>query len=760
MALDPLVIRFASSGLPELSSAFARVATQVRRFEEQATRERKRGSQERERTTRQSADAEEKAYQKLVKDVEKQERQRTKDTEREEKRRESIRRRSSEYAGRIAAQQAKDEVRQAERATREIEREEERKMRVRIRSSEMAGRAAAREAAEEIRAAERAAQARGRIGRRVGGLAMGSVGGLASAGMGAASLALGIGGGFALANAAHSQLSAERTAALLVNAGTTNGVRPGSVNQALGEATAQSKALGIGKDVLLQGALTYSQNARGGDFQGALANMGFFAKVSKVTGADINDIASAAGTLQSQNQNLDAPAMQQLLLNTLAQSHQGSMSMVDAAKQFGILGSTRAYYKGDVAKNQQTLIGLGQIARAGGDVGEAGTFVKDIATEAGTANKKFRKMTGRNLLHIDAKTGQLDSPEQVVEQVLRATGGNINQIGEVFGQRGSRLFGELAGTMRQAGGGEKGIAAAMASVRQVTGATMTPEQLEQQNKTMDETPAARFQIALNNVAQTLGEKLEPKFEHFATETLPKLEPVFEKIIDEADKLASWFADNPIKGVGAVVLAAVTKDIAGAGIGAAAKAILSAMLQQAAAGAGVGAGGGILGKAGWVGAAGAAGAGIAIALTDADVDKKTAAQRSAVMTSTQAYAAAMGVMGKSRRGTVTAADLAAMQQQAASMGQAADLAKARIGTNEMGMAQTGMAYLTGHGSELRNAQTQEQVRTYQQLKQAQDAATKAAQMAEQALSKLATTAGRIPPVQSGAPTVPITDRPVH
>jgi hypothetical protein len=767
MALDPVIIRFAASGVGDVSSACAQVGSQIRKLEERATRERQVGSSARSGVTRKEVSVEERAYAKLQKDLEKYERQQTKDVERESKRREAVIRKTSEMTGREAAKAADVEIREAKRASREVEREEERKRRIRIRSSEMAGRAAEREATQETAAARAAAAERRTLGNRVGGIVNRSVGGMARSALSIAGASIGIGGGLMLASAARSEMTAERTAALLVNAGTNGGVAPGTVNQALGEASAQSKALGMSKDDLLKGALTYSQNARGGDFKGALANMGFFGKMAKVTGADINDIASAAGTLQSQNYDVlgkDPAKMQQLLLNTLAQAHQGSMSMVDAAKQFGTLGATRSYYKGDVTANQQTLIGLGQIAKNAGDAGESGTFIKDIATEAYAANRKFKKKHGKDLVHIDAKTGQLDSPEAVVEQVLRATKGNIGEISEAFGQRGSRLFGELAGTFQKAGGGEAGISAVKKNMGEVTGATMTVDQLNQQNAQVDSTPGMKLQLAFNKISETLEDKLEPRLDEFASNTLPKLIPIFEKIIDAGASFADWFADNPIKGVGAIVLAKVTADLAAAGIGEGVKQVLIRLMAGSAlpGGAGGGAGGmGVLGKVGAVAGAAAAGAGVAMMITDADIDEKTNRQKGIVSNSNEAFGDAQSVMGKIKRGEkVTAADVARLQAEASSMGTQAAAAKGRIGQNEMGMAQTGMAFLTGHGGELRALQTQNQKAEYEQLRRSHEATAKAAEMATKALQQLAAAVPRGPlPVQSGAPRVPIPNRPL-
>lgn len=767
MAVEPIVVRFAAEGVQQVTGAFATVTAQIRRFEEQATREGQRGARTRVKGAQDEARDKEKAYAKLQRDLVRFEQQQTREAAREQKRRDSVVRKSSEMAGREAAKAATAEIREAEKTTRAIEREEERKMRIRIRSSEMAGRAAAREAAEEIRAAEGASRARGRLGGKVGGIVSGSVGGLLG---GAATLlgaTMGIGGGMMLASAGRAQLSAGRTAALLVNAGTTGGVVPGTMNDALNAASAESIRTGLGKESLLGAALKYSQSAKGGDFAGALANMGMFADLAKVSGADINDVAESAGILQSQNKELQGPSgakkMRQMMLTVLAGTHEGSMSFADVAKQIGTMGATRSSFAQDETKSQLSLIGMGQIARVGGDVGEAGTFVKDLALEASVANKKWREKHGRDLITMNAH-GQMQSPEQMVADVLRGTKGNVATINDLFGKRGAGLFRELSADYmagEKTGGVEGGVKGALAAIGKVSGAAMTEQQFSAQVKTIDETPGEKFRLALNKITDTIEDKLEPRMEDFASNTLPKLIPKFEAIIDEAAKLADWFVDNPFKGVGAVVLAAITKDLASAGIGAAVKGIISAMLQTAGGGGVAGGAMGAVGKAGWVAAAGAAGGAFAISQVDADIAARGKATAASVMGSTQALAAARNIEGAARRGAVTPADLAAAQGAIPGLAAEAARQQGRVGKNEMGIAQTGMAFLTGHGSELRDLQTQRQKEDYAQAKQALDAMTAAAKAAEKALSSMTANSPKaLPPIHSGAPTVPSTSRPVQ
>lgn len=750
MAIDPVVIRFAAQGLSEVTGAFAQVSTQVRKFEEQAARESQKGAQARIQSTRSVVDDSARAHAKLTREAAKLERERTRNAEREAKQRAAAEKKANDAAAREAKKAGQAEEKEAKRVAREVERLEEYKMRVRIRSSEMAGRAAARQAAEEIREAERAAKARGAAGRAFGGRISKSVGGLLSGAGMLAGATLGLGGGMMLANAAHAELSAQQTAALLVNTGTSGGVSPGTVQDALSRASAESKATGVDKGTLLGAALKYSQNAQGGDFNGALANMGFFAKLSKASGADINEIAESAGTLQSQNAALgkDPAAMQQFMLNALAQSRAGKMSFADAAKQIGTLGSTRSYFTQDEGQTQLSLVGMGQIARSAGDVGEAGTFVKDLATEVGSANRKYKKKHGKDLVTVDDH-GMMSSPEQMVAEVFRGTKGNIAEIGELFGKRGTALFGELQKsylTGEKTGGVEGGVASAMAAIKSVSGQTMTSAELDRENAVIDNTPTEKFHMALNRLAETVEERLEPKLEQWA-DKMPELIPKLEAIIDAAGQFADWFLDNPIKGVGAIVVASVAKDMAAAGL----KTVLENFTGKIAEAAG-----GVTSKGGMLTGALAAAA-VAImatkALIDSDLAEKNAKSDAGRAANTGGVNTASALLGKVRSGKVTAADIAAAQQEAAKLqNQVAEQKQ-----NAAAGGQTGLekvvnvaAYATGQTKAAEEMQRLAQKNANDELKNTVNALKMLQDAIKQASSAM-------PAIKSGAPTAPITDR---
>ena len=592
MANGAVEVNFRVGGIAEVDKAFRSVEASIVRIETASTRaaSRRKGDEER------ASDAVSKAAAKA-------ERDREKEVARAQKAIDAERTRAAKTAAKLALDEAK-EVEKAEKekikATQAWARQREM---IQTNSAKLAFKLADEEVKAAEQAAARSAQARERYARSMGGTIMGSVGKVAgNVGMAAGAL-LTLGGGFGIADAMTKQFAAERTAALLVNAVTANGKVPqgANVKNILNNASAVGNLTGLDKDTILQGTLSYARTAKGGDFDGAMKNMAFFAKMSKVTGADINDIARSAGTLQSQNPDLDAKQMQSMLLDVYAQGKAGSMSMTDVAKQMGVLASTRNSYQGSAADNQRKLLALGQLAAPEGTVDEAGTFIKDLTLEAGKKSDKLRAM---GVKFNDR--GQMQSPEQMIEAVFKATGGNQTKIEDIFGARGSALFRSLGADYNKAGGGDAGLAAVRGRMSSVTGASMTSEELDAQFKQSMSNSAERFQVATNKLTEMIQAKLTPWLERLA-DKLPELMPKIEQMIDAFGEFADWLSDNPIKGVGGIILAAVAKDVGGAAIGGFIKQLIANSFSGSSAGGAASAAAGGTAKTGMGGAVAAAAA---------------------------------------------------------------------------------------------------------------------------------------------------------
>lgn len=697
--IDPVVIRFATAGMPDVNRAFETLEQRMRRFEQNASRQVEDSSKARVRATRTEVDERERAYQKMVREMARE----------EEKARDAA---------------AKAEIRTAEKAAKEIERLEEQKLRARIRASEMATRAAAREAEKESR--EIAA-----VHRRMGGTVAGSFGSSLGSIGAFTGATLGLGGGFMLAGALRSQMNAGKAAALLANSATIGGVAPEGANVAniLAQATAASKTYGVDKTDLIGSVQNYV--AKSSDFKGGMANMGFFAKASVGTGTRLEDITSMAGILRAQNKDLGAGDMQQMILDTIEQGKLGAVEISDLAKLAGGLGSTRGLYKGNTADNQRKLMALAQITMTEGtSAEEAAIGVKDLGTEA---LKKSRKKNAPKWLKDVTKGGQISSLEGLLEAGLKGTGGDLGQLIDIFDSKGARAFERLAPIYKGAGGGDKGIAAVRAEMAPILGAKGSQENLDQMYATVMETPAKRIEKAFNEVEQTIGERLEPRLESFARDTLPALSEHFVDLVDKGGKLVEWMANNPLLGVGALIATKVGADISQAAIGESIKKTMETSIGQK-----LGSGFAIASAAFTITEVGM----ITIDRLMAEQVRQQKADIASDITSTNT---AGELFGKVRSGKVTAADIKKAQElrgeQAAVADKLAGLAQPEQFADPMSGA------IMGEG-----AADPEAVRAAKLAAESLDMLDKAIQAATVSLQQMQSTASSVKP-----PVAPISER---
>lgn len=735
--IQPIVIRFATAGIPEVTNAFAQVRTQATKFEDGMVAAAEKGGRARVGLADREARDKLKATAKVAKDAEKAEQDRTRSEEREAKRRGDIVKRSSEMASRDAVKAAKEEAREIERIRSQESREY-------IKFSEMRSKAAAREVAEETALRKKAASGAGNYankwGGRVGG-ALSMVGG-----------AVGIGGAFMLADAGRKEFSDERKAAQLVNLVTSGTKAPegANVGNILAQAGQVSRETGIARGDIVEASQVYAKNAQHGDFKGVMGNMGFFAKLSKVTGADMGSIAEAAGTLQSQNPDLDPAAMKQMLLDANEMSKEGKMSFSESLAQMGKVGSTRSSYAGNVADTQRTLIGYAQLAKSGGTADEVGTFVSALAGESTMANKKFKKESGRELFKTD-QFGRIANPDTFIEDVIRNTHGNIGQIKGLMGRRGGELFGEVEQSYIDGAGKNNDVEAGIKSVKAymggVTATRGSDEGLDAQFAQTMSQPGEKFATSMNKIQQEMEDRLAPALAKFADKLSdPDVEKDIDGLISAFATLAGYLIDlGPFKGLAAIVAARIGADIEQAAIGNSIKAIFTKELSA-------------------INTASIAitTATIAVAGTVAAVDADAAAQAKEgavqAMQGGQTTEATNALGRKVKAGTVTAADLADTQAQLAGAEERrAKLAKGPS-TSIIESLAAGAGILTGQSKAVEETYKLKQQENARALKEATDEVNllkKAAQQAAAALAGITQSAPKVvPPVSAGAPGHPI------
>lgn len=494
---------------------------------------------------------------------------------------------------RIVAQAEKEKARLAEAGNRDKERAMARLASDASRWAREDVRNTERAEAEKTRIAERAAKERSRFAATVTGAGiagaragMSRIGGIAA---GVAGVALGLGGGFSIADSLQGTMSLQRNAALLANSayipGQNKRVDPASL---VARARASSITTGLDANELIEGTRGYV--AKSADLKGGLANMDFFGRVAKSTGSKFSDVTNAAGILRVQNKNLGEKEMKQLILDVVMQGKQGSVEMSDLAGSAGKIARTSSSYAGSQTENQRKLLGLSQIAmRTSGSVGEASTVMSNISADAMKHSTTMAAVLGKDA--FNAKGQVAKGPDDFLADVMTKTGGNLQKIQAMgFGARSMKMFQALAPTFNEAeaaGGGvgtksgtKAGREAVMADMKAVTGATYSEKELGEDFKNIITTPAEQFEAALRQLKDELGSQLLPEFVKLVP-TIKELVPVFVDLtktalpafVDFIKSVAEFANQNrdmihniAAHPIGAIMAKEVTASIVKAGLG--------------------------------------------------------------------------------------------------------------------------------------------------------------------------------------------------
>jgi len=444
-----------------------------------------------------------------------------------------------------------------------------------------ARRGAAREAREERKASRRrgtlAGRTMGRTGQslRSGMRAVGTVG----AGL------LAIGGGFALSGAISAEKQLQATAAALANqARGTAGGGGKSFQQLKGEALKTARAEGLksgqGPEAVIGGMRQFQ--AITGRFDIAQQMAGYMTELADATDAGLGDVGRTAGQIFQAIEATGKPAQEAMtatmkIMDAMAgQSKIGSIEMQDLAKEMGKLMSATANFGGDVGDLAAKMGAMAQTAIAGGasSAAEAMTalmrFADDLV-QRGAASPVYKR-TGIDVFNREKIGGKevratLKDPLELIKTIVGGTKGDIAKISSMFGIRAKKAVDPFARIYReaeqkQAGTGLKAIEDRF---KQFMDVTLTAPQRKEAATNRRAQADRQFDMAMQKFNDAIGQELLPVI----TKLVPKfveLIPILTKGAEMLGKFISWFAENPYKGIGAIIAASVAKDIAAAGIG--------------------------------------------------------------------------------------------------------------------------------------------------------------------------------------------------
>lgn len=627
--------RAARSVADAKETAYAKLARTAERWQGEAARSAERlaklearaaqhSANEQARASAQAAAKKERDYQKTAREAARWARQELAEIERSKKAEAKAAADAAKERERIAGQEARagiramaaahaEEKRQQAQATKAAEKEAARRNGIRERSATMAGRHAVREAREEARArreAERKDERRRNERReRIAGAIMG--GGVAAGRhlvRGATALAqttLALGGGFDVQSALHDKLNLDRNAVHFSNAAFQGREGETRLDTKAVQETTKANAIKTGTDASELLAASAAYGAKSGAYGEGLELQEFFGKVAKGTNAKAEDVAAMAGLLKVQNKDLKTGEMKALILNMVRQGQAGSVEASDLAKIAGKVTRTSASYAGDQGKTQGKLLGLSQVAmRTSGNANEAATVLSNISADALNHRDKVGAALGRDFLNAKGQIAK--APEEFLADVMSKTNGNLGKVADLgFGQRSMKMFQALAPVWNEAekkaldSGASKPEArkaardAVLKDMREMTDASMSVDELDQNVAKVLESSAEQFEQAVRLLKTEVSDTLLPALTPLVG-VLRDLTPTIAKTLRYFVAMAEWAASNPLAAgiatLGASISAEVMKQIVSAKIGDLIKSLLGG-------GGGGGTPAGVLGGAG-------------------------------------------------------------------------------------------------------------------------------------------------------------------
>lgn len=447
--------------------------------------------------------------------------------------------------------------------------------------------------ARRMRDARKEAAARVRFTRTVYGGVRGRVGSAVRSVGAFGAMAAGLGGGMLAASAFNGMRSKDKAARALANqAFGTSGAKGASRDELrasiLNTSAPLALASGNSQADIIGSMRTFMSKA--GDVGAAREIAPFITDLADASQTDLASAGEAAGNIfmSAMAQGLDSNEALKQTKEILAvmggQAKEGAIELKDMATQAGKLMSASGRFKGTAADLANTMGAVGQMALAGGasSPDEAMTALMRLSDDlsAKGGNATYRKY-GVDVFTDKSKT-ELRDPGELIMEAVSKTKGNIPALQKMFGLRSMKAVDPFRKAFVEAGGGDKGMSAMQGMFAKFRNLKMSEGEIKESAAFAREGTGKRFE----RIKERLDQKLGPA----VMRVIERLIPAFEKMIPTLEKgagaLASFiemFADNPLAGIGALIGAAVTAEIAKAALGQVVASALSGPLGTAAMG---------------------------------------------------------------------------------------------------------------------------------------------------------------------------------
>lgn len=254
-----------------------------------------------------------------------------------------------------------------------------------------------------------------------------------------------------------------------------------------------------------------------GDLKTGRDTMYELAKLSKATGTNFEDMMSAAAGVSGTLGDIPnkGEALVQVMTKAASQGKMGSLELKDMADHMGRLSASAGQYGGDAKSNIAMNVAMAQMAKFGG-ADTSSSQTQSVAAFTASFGKGARldafKKYGVETQDKD-HPGMLRSPEQIILDALKATGGDRKKMGEMFASSAAqRVTNSALLTYNQAGQGDAGLEAVRKQMETLATATMSAEEVNRSFAAAMNTNTAKanaFNIELSKNVDAMQSSLYP-----------------------------------------------------------------------------------------------------------------------------------------------------------------------------------------------------------------------------------------------------------
>ena len=585
MSLDPIVVEFLAKGVPDVQRAFTSIAAMADRASAAGVRATTREASSREREAQRGLRAAERAYQ----------------TEQRAKER------AAQAAARVFQTEARAKEQAAKRAADAAIREQEREhrsftrlMQERRKERERAERAYAREADRAGKSAGSTIYGGARSGvRAAAGLGFGVVRGVMS-----------VGGGFSFQDSVARDVRLRGQAAQLSEQARIPGQPSTYISGAdvLGKVKGTALRNVVSEEDTLAGLSAFAGKAGGDNLGVAMKNLDAMAQLSRATGASMEDLGSAMAEVFNVDKTQSSEQLVAVMRQLTIQGKLGAVEMKDFADRMAKVSATAGNFGGDKARSIAVLTAFAEEAKDKGGASNPAEAMTAVNAFGATFTKNARLDAFKSFgVDVNDSGGKRRTADDILVDSLLAAekkggkggGGDFDKnMGKMFASvQARRATQGFERVFKDAGGGELGAAAVRKEIERLAGAILREEEVREAASRRNQEIDAQIERAMTQLHQVVGTQLTPKLVELVP-VLVQAIPILERMLGGAVKFATWLEANPLAGIGAIIAAAVTKDIAAAMIGDAIKATLQGALTGGGGGApGIPGGGGGVPKGG-------------------------------------------------------------------------------------------------------------------------------------------------------------------